>query len=278
MISKRLRNRFREYLVGNSVLREIETYFDNYDIAYGELTGGKEYTSERRTMIECYYSTINWQDSKDNLKVLKVFKDIMIDISSNTDTWNKEQLQETKNELCEFLKRDGFKFDGNLITKIGQVDFEQIEYATSLLDRNYFQEYIERIKNSIESDPKLSIGSSKELIESTLKTILTESKIEYNKNDDIPKLLKAVQKELELVPNEVDQAKKGSETIKILLSNLGQVVIKTAELRNLYGTGHGYEKKKGLNSRHARLVVNSAIALCTFLLETFEFHRKWYCL
>jgi len=61
---------------------------------------------------------------------------------------------------------------------------------------------------------------------------------------------------------------------EILLSNLGQVVIKLAELRNLYGTGHGKEKvKKGLNERHARLAVGAGITLSTFLLETFEYRR-----
>lgn len=260
--------------MGNSILREIETYFENYDIEYKELNDGKEHTSERRKMIESYYSSIDWKNPKDNLKILNVFKDIMVDLSSKTDSWNAELTQKTIEELNRDLNREGLKFEGNIITKIGQIDFNQIENATSLLDESYFQEYIDRIKTSIDSDPKLAIGSSKELIESTLKTILTESSITYNKNDDIPKLLKAVQKELKLVANEVDQSKKGSDIIKILLSNLSQVVIKTAELRNLYGTGHGKERKTGLSSRHARLVVNSVIALCTFLLETYELHNK----
>ena len=83
-----------------------------------------------------------------------------------------------------------------------------------------------------------------------------------------------VQKTLKLVPDEVDESKKGSEMIKILLSNLSQVVIKLAELRNLYGTGHGKEKvRNGLTDRHAKLVVGAGVTLSTFLLETFEYRR-----
>jgi hypothetical protein len=85
------------------------------------------------------------------------------------------------------------------------------------LEKN--QEYIDRIKKSITEDVGLAIGSTKELVESTLKTILNKSEIEFDKNDDIPKLLKSVQKALELVPDDVDEAKKGSDIIKILLSN-----------------------------------------------------------
>ncbi len=64
------------------------------------------------------------------------------------------------------------------------------------------------LKKSIDQDPELAIGSTKELVEATLKTILTELKIPADKDDDIPKLLKQVQKALELVPDEVDDAKK----------------------------------------------------------------------
>lgn len=53
------------------------------------------------------------------------------------------------------------------------------------------------------------------------------------------------------------------------------MVVKVAELRNLYGTGHGKDKKRtGLNERHARLTVGAGVTLLTFLLETFELKRK----
>lgn len=113
-----------------------------------------------------------------------------------------------------------------------------------------------------------------ELVEATLKTILTQLKVLIDKNDDIPKLLKKTQKALEIVPDDIDDAVKGAEMIKILLSNLGSVVIKLTELRNLYGTGHGKEnKRKGLSERHAKLAVGAGITLSTFLLETFEYKR-----
>lgn len=45
----------------------------------------------------------------------------------------------------------------------------------------------------------------------------------------------------------------------------------TAELRGLYGTGHGRDGKyRGLEPRHARLVVGAAVAFIDFVTETFE--------
>ena len=42
-----------------------------------------------------------------------------------------------------------------------------------------------------------------------------------------------------------------------------------AELRNLYGTGHGKDgKSKGLAARHAKLAVGAAATVAVFLFET----------
>ena len=109
------------------------------------------------------------------------------------------------------------------------------------------------------------------MLESVLKTILSGLAIEFEKDKDIPQLLKKVQKAISLAPEDIDKSKKGVETIRRILSNLGSVVIGIAELRNLYGTGHGSTSKtKGLNDRHARLVVGAGATLCSFLLETYE--------
>ena len=57
--------------------------------------------------------------------------------------------------------------------------------------------------------------------------------------------------------------------IKKLLANLGVVVQSLAEVRNLYGSGHGRGvKRQALHPRHARLAVGAATTLATFLLET----------
>ena len=66
-------------------------------------------------------------------------------------------------------------------------------------------------------------------------------------------LLKQVQKVLELAPDEVDGSKKGAEVIKRVLSNLGSIAIGVAELRNLYGSGHG----KGQNLKSLLLVMQN---------------------
>lgn len=275
LISKKTRSEFQEYLVSTTI-REIERYFDNHDTQFTQLPAEKLPSGQRRSQVAQYYASVDWTNSKQVRQVLNVYSDILSDLTSTSDTWNADIRQTWIDKLTKVLLKDGYQFDNGKISIVGQVaSFDDLENATDLLDKGHFQEYIERIKKSVDQDPGLAIGSTKELVEATLKTILTELKTPADKDDDIPQLLKQVQKALDLVPDGVDDAKKGADIIKVLLSNLGQVVVKVAELRNLYGTGHGKDKKRtGLNERHARLTVGAGVTLSTFLLETFELKRN----
>lgn len=74
---------------------------------------------------------------------------------------------------------------------------------------------------------------------------------------------------MKLVPDDVPDAAKGARTIKALLSSLATVVHGLAEIRSLYGTGHGRDgKARGVTSRHTRLAVGAATALVTFAFQT----------
>ena len=78
-------------------------------------------------------------------------------------------------------------------------------------------------------------------------------------------------KVLKLVPEGIPETARGADIIKRLLSNLGTIGNGLAELRGLYGTGHGkHGAAVGLRARHARLAVGSAAILATFLFETHQ--------
>jgi len=122
---------------------------------------------------------------------------------------------------------------------------------------------------AVANDPALAIGTAKELIETVCKTILDERTISYSNNADVPDLVKATAKALKLTPDDVPDVAKASDTIKRILGNLGSIPQGIAELRNLYGTGHGKSARtKGLGSRHAKLAVGAAATLAVFLIET----------
>jgi len=133
---------------------------------------------------------------------------------------------------------------------------------------------LKRIYVALEEDPELALGTTKEMVETVLKTILN-GKIENLDDLDMPQLIKAIPKHIKLIPEDVEQANQANDTVKRTLNNLGQIVIGITELRNAYGTGHGKLKNEsGLKSYHARLVVNAGVTLAKFLIEVYNDPRN----
>lgn len=151
----------------------------------------------------------------------------------------------------------------------GGPSLNPLKEHAKVLNANHLAEQIRRLEASVEKDPALAIGTAKELIETCCKTILAERGKPVSGTPDIPALTKETLKELSLVPEGVPSAARGADTVKRLLSNLGTIGNTLAELRGLYGTGHGkHGSSLGLSVRHAKLAVGAASTLVVFLFET----------
>lgn len=151
----------------------------------------------------------------------------------------------------------------------GGPSLDPLKEHAKVLNANHLAEQIRRMEASLETDPSLAIGTAKELIETCCKTILAERGKPVVGTPDVSTLTKATLKELKLVPEGVPDAARGADVIKRLLSNLGTIGNGLAELRGLYGTGHGkHGSTTGLGVRHAKLAVGAAATLVVFLFET----------
>ncbi len=151
----------------------------------------------------------------------------------------------------------------------GAPRLDSLKQHARVLNANHLAEQIRRLEASVETDPSLAIGTAKELIETCCKTILAERGRPVSGTPDVSTLTKETLKELKLVPEGIPDAARGAEVIKRLLSNLGTIGNGLAELRGLYGTGHGrHGTASGLSPRHAKLAVGAAATLAMFLFET----------
>lgn len=276
LISKKTRYEFREYFVGTT-LREIEAEFDAADVPFDE-NYDPQLSGQRRSLVEQYYHAVDWSKWSDVRKVLTVYENVLNQLEEqigDNSYWSastKNWAQKSFDSLKKWIEKDGYKYsEGKLKPVSKSISLSEISRQAVKFDIPELQRQIERIKSSVEDDPGLAIGTAKELIETTCKTILADHGIEVDENLDVTKLVKEVRKTLGLVPESIPSAAKGAETIQRLLSNMGAVAQGLSELRNLYGTGHGkHGKAKGLSARHARLAVGSAATLSMFLLETHE--------
>lgn len=270
LISKKTRLEFREYFVGTT-LRVIQTEFDMADVPFDEEYQPNE-SGQRRCLVEQYYHSIDWTKWSDVRKVLTVYESVLATLEDlNTQPFGfNEVLEKTFQSLKKWIARDGFKYEAGKLTAIGKHHgLEHISHTVAKLDLPELHRQIERMRSAVEDDPGLAIGTAKELIESVCRTILEERSVQVKDDADVGDLVKEARKVLGLIPESVTAAAKGSETIRRLLGSLGTVAQGLAELRNLYGTGHGKGgSAKGLSPRHARLAVGASATLCAFLFET----------
>lgn len=261
LISRRTRNEFREAFSRWGVIRTIHVAFDNErfspDRSYEPDTSGA-----RRSLVEQYYHAIDFADPHQVRRLLRVYQDLIADVAASSP--------ETAQKLRSCLEGDGCRFEnGRPVLAQPHIRLEDLRATAAAIDAAGILTPIERIESAIEADPALAIGTAKELVESCCKTILAARQAPADHSADLPQLIKATMKQLKLVPDDVPNTVRGAETVRRMLSNLGTIVSGLAEMRNLYGSGHGRSgKARGLSSRHAKLAAGAATTLAVFLFET----------
>jgi hypothetical protein len=139
------------------------------------------------------------------------------------------------------------------------------------VDADYVHRQINRMESALETDPDLAIGTAKELVETVCHTILESRGKPVTDKPDLLPLVRRALEELKLVPDGIADEAKGAKSVKAILGNLSTIVQGLAELRNLYGTGHGKAgSSRGLTTRHARLAVGASTTLAVFLFDTHD--------
>jgi hypothetical protein len=124
---------------------------------------------------------------------------------------------------------------------------------------------------AVQEDPELAIGTAKEFVETICRTVLDARAVEYSKDDDPPRLVKLVLKELQLVAHDVPGNGAAVNALRRMVGALSGVAQGLTELRNLEGTGHGKSAwHECAEPRHARLAVGAATALGVFLFEVYQ--------
>lgn len=152
-------------------------------------------------------------------------------------------------------------------TTSNTVALPEIQETVAKLNWGYVDRELTRIRDSIEKDPELAIGTAKELVESVSKTILTERGKTPTGKEDLPKLVRTTLQALALLGASQEE-KRTNDAAKKILGALATLVQSTAELRNLRGTGHGkHGQTVALDSKYAALAVNAASTVTLFLVQ-----------
>jgi len=258
---------FREYLAGMT-LRQID---DAFGLGGFEVLG--EYIATRRGRVVQYYEVIDFASRAHVRRLFSVYEHALDQLEQaikHGDEFASKSALQIRDSLIRCLQHDGIDcVDGRLISH--SAELQNIRDAISTVDAPELARQLSRLREAVDEDPALAIGTAKEMLETTCKTILDREWVDYDETWDLPKLLKVTLKELKLLPENIPNATRGAETIKRLLSSLGQIGYGLAELRNFYGSGHGRSgRAKGLPPRHARLAIGAVVTLMQFLFDTYN--------
>lgn len=187
-----------------------------------------------------------------------------------------DQLKAAGWELVEAERIAGRpRFEPKPLSSSGKRSIARGREVSKALDASWMAQEISRLERSIDDDPALAIGTAKDLTETCCKSILTELGVGFAKTATLQELSKAVAKELKLIPEGISDEAKGAESIRLLLRNLGAIPHYLAEVRGLYGSGHGRDgKRRGLQARHARLAVGAAVVFIDFVTETYRTRER----
>ena len=105
-ISPILRLDFREFCVGHLVLRQIHDIFRLAGVSRGKANTDYPLSGERRTLVEEYYSSINWLRRDDCLRFLKVLGLAL------AQTYLSEDERSSLQRLCE---KEGLVVEGTQV-------------------------------------------------------------------------------------------------------------------------------------------------------------------
>jgi len=146
---------------------------------------------------------------------------------------------------------------------------------TQLLTHEYVSKQIKLMHKSVESNPHLALGISKELIETCCKHMLNEAKVKIIKDWDITRLVKESNKVIDLMPFQVDNVELAKSSVAKILSGLSNIVHGVTELRNSYGSGHGHLPEfRALDNIYIKLAVSASSELAIFYLSMQKFNKN----
>lgn len=139
--------------------------------------------------------------------------------------------------------------------------------AAMALGLFHIEEQVKGIERAVLENPSLTFDLAKTLVESACKTILTERSLSFDSRDDLPKLFRAVTRQLPLLPASASGEIAARKSLTQILSGLHTAMQGVAALRNAYGfASHGSDgARPAMAGLQAILAAEAADAIVGFL-------------
>jgi hypothetical protein len=143
--------------------------------------------------------------------------------------------------------------------------FAEVEEVNDVVD---LEEYTSRLRAALPGDPQLAIGTTKDLLEATMRTILQRRGFKSVETLTFPDLATRCLTELGLAGT-TPPATKRERALRKIASSARTMIDTANELRNAAGTGHGkvIGEEEPISADDAGLVASSGLILAAWLIR-----------
>ena len=184
----------------------------------------------------------------------------------------QEKADKERQRVRDILGKHGLSYHsgGRILGGATGAPTRSLEAILRSRDLVGLQVEFERALDSVENDPATAVTAACAIVEAACKTYLEDEGLPMPTEQTVKPLWKAVQTSLGL-----DPAQMADDDLKRILSGLTSIVDGLGAFRTHVGSAHGRGRKAYRPApRHARLVLNAAHTLTTFLIETWDARKK----
>lgn len=180
---------------------------------------------------------------------------------------NTVKKRENIRRIETILTRNGLQYRiGGLITSGGMAPSKTLSELIKGRDLPAIHREFERAMETVDSKPREAVSAASNILESIFKTYIEDNNLPMPDKQDLQPVFKVVRADLGLDPSSV-----ADQDLQRIITGLFSIVDGIGALRTHAGSAHS-EGRTGykLESRHARLAINSAHTVATFVMETWD--------
>lgn len=191
-----------------------------------------------------------------------------MEVEPPSDSFSNNTYIQDKKRLEKALREQGLHYIKGGIIELLPKGLGIESLSDALKQKNFYELEVEfkRALETVQKDPGAAITAACSILEALFLAYLQHHLVELPSKRSIKPLWSKVQKHLGLDPKNQDDG----DILKIL-SGISSVVDGIGSFRTHGGSAHGGgELRYKVQSRHAKLTVNSAHTLALFVIETWE--------
>lgn len=168
-------------------------------------------------------------------------------------------------KLETVLVRSGLTYQkGGFITRGGLAPSKTLAELIKGRDMPSIHREFDKALETVDSKPREAVSAASNILESICKIYIEDNNLKMPDKQDLQPVFKVVRADLGLKPESIED-----QDLQRIISGIFSVVDGIGALRTHAGSAHSEGRKKyNLEPRHARLAVNSAHTVATFIMET----------